>query len=207
MRFYGLCDTGVQSWISGWSDDVYRQCESIVRGGRQTPSPLEVTIAGGERLPDLLGAGMLAGVSPRMASALQETMATGYSLTPLTMRHPQLGLSIDGYAALIVHGRGGPLDESRMLPISRSGDAILRCQGFYIHEDRWAGSDGFCIDGLGVSIWVTERVAQALLRVRPKLRNVELVPNDQPWPDVPAAAKQHPTKPMWLQDNQGASGD
>ncbi len=189
MRFYQLGDTGVQSWISGWSDEVYSQCEGMVRGDTQVPPRLEINIAGGERLPDLLGAGMLTALSPRMASTLHALAATGYTLVPLMLRHPALGISIDGYSALIVHGRGGPLDEDRMQPIKRSGNAILSCQGFYIYENRWDGSDIFCIDGLGVSIWVTERVAEALEKVRPRLRNVVLRPNTQMRPDVPESAK------------------
>jgi len=206
MQFYGLCVTGVQSWIACWSDAVFRSCEAFVHGDAPLPSPVELDIVGGERLPDLLQAGMLTGLSPRMSRALRNIGATGYSLAPLVLRHPTLGVAINGYEALVVHGRGGPLDESRMQPIKRTGDAILSCRGFHIYEERWDGSDVFCIDGLGVSIWVTERVAEVLRKVRPKLRNVELVPNTQPWPHVPEAARQHATKPMWLMTSEDASG-
>lgn len=192
MFFFRLGMTGVQTWISGWSDKVNRHCQEIVCGRMSPELPVELVIAGGERLPDLLCGSGLCAVSPRMLNALQSVSATGYSTIPIVLTHPLLGCTVEGYSGLVIHGRGGPLDESRMQPVKKSGTAIISCQGFHIYEDRWDGSDLFVIDNLGVSVWVTERVATALSKCRPKLRNLSLTPNTEPFPGVPESVRKNP---------------
>lgn len=54
---------------------------------------------------------------------------------------------------------------------------LLSCDGHYIYEDRWDGSDIFRIERVGYAVCVTERVAQVLKAAKPKLRNVMLLPN------------------------------
>jgi hypothetical protein len=169
--------------------------DDIFRGRVKPKGPVEMTILEGERFPDLLSAKLfLTAVSPRMLDTLREISATGFSTHPLTLKHPGLGYTVQGYSLLIVHGQGGPLNEQQMEPIERSGDAIISCQGFYIFEDKWDGSDFFTIDSLGFSIWVTERVAKVLKKCKPKLRHVSLTPNTYPFPYVPPNIKEHLSK-------------
>lgn len=193
MDFLELGFSGVESWICAGADDLTTdEMDDIFRGRVKPKDPLEMTILEGKRFPDLLSAKLfMMAVSPRMLDILQDTSATGFTTHSLTLRHPVLGYTVHGYSLLIVHGRGGPLDEAKMQPIKRYQEAILNCNGFHIFEDKWDGSDVFTIDDLGFSVWVTERVARALKKCKPKLRHLNLTPNTHPYPYVPPNIKKH----------------
>jgi hypothetical protein len=169
--------------MSGWpSTRVEMPWDGLHRRNVRPEGPLEFEIIypeGSERPPDLMGiGGALNAVSPRMLRVLESIGATGYRPHPVILEHPLLGITVHGYQALLVHGNGGPLDEAQSHPRwSSESDGLLQCNGFYIHEDRWDGSDLFRIERLPSIVWVTERVAEALRKVKPKLRNVDLRPN------------------------------
>jgi len=184
MVFYRLGTSGVQSWVCGVNDDLsLEEWQALIFGKTITEGPVEIQVASGERLPDHLTASVvLHAASPRMERVLSSISATGYSIFPIVLKHPILGCVIGGYSGLAIAGRGGPLNEGRMQPIKKSGDTIIACNGYHIYEDRWDGSDVFTIEGLGFSVWVTERVAKALQKARPKLGNLHLTPNTEPWP-------------------------
>lgn len=185
MIYYKLGSGG--SFMSAGSAILTHDADAIVWGLEPLPQPAVFDHVEGERLPDLFGIARAVAVSPRLAGLLTDLEATGYSLQPVTIQHPVVGARIEGYGLLTVHGRGGALDEARMQPMQKSETAIMNCNGFYIYEDQWDGSDVFCIEGLGTSVWVTERIAKALMKVKPKLRNVYLTINTDPWPTGPIA--------------------
>ncbi|MBN1347232.1 MAG: hypothetical protein JXQ73_31365 [Phycisphaerae bacterium] len=183
MLFYSLSVSGSQQFMEG-SIEVeglsVRDQEKTFRGEVAPPDAIMLDSVGGHKLPDRLSAAFLTGVSPRMLAVFESVAATGYTTVPIILRHAPTGCVIHGYSGLVVTGRGGPLDEERMQPLKKSGDAIISCNGFYIFEDHWDGSDVFTIDGLGFNVWVTERVATALQKARPQLSNLHLTPNTQP---------------------------
>jgi hypothetical protein len=185
MLFFLLIESGRTTWLAGslapLSTDAW---VDIVHGRRRPKGTLEVGTAGGERLADLAMFGLMYALSPRMLAVLRSISASGYSTLPILLKHGPTGCVIHGYEGLIVHGRGGPLDPIRSEAVYEEG-ALMQGVGHYIYEDRWDGSDIFCIEGLGVSVWVTERVAVALCGVRPKLRKVDLIANTEPFPRVP----------------------
>jgi hypothetical protein len=81
------------------------------------------------------------------------------------------------YHALRVSGRGGPFD-------ARRSDEELDETGFrighsaiYMNESKWDGSDVFFIPGMGITLFVTERVAQAIRAA--ELTNVILTRNTE----------------------------
>jgi hypothetical protein len=187
LRFFHITTTG-QAWMAAWPRDGVRMpWEDLYRGNVRPEGPLEFEVIypeGSERPPDLLGiGGALKAVSPRVLRALESLGATGYRPHPVILEHPVLGITIHGYQALLVHGNGGPLDEAKSHPRwSADSGGLLSCDGYYIHEDQWDGSDFFRIERVGYAVWVTERVADALGQARPKLRNVLLLPNNETVP-------------------------
>lgn len=94
--------------------------ERLYTGAVHPEGPLEFEVIyphGAERPPDLPGiGGALTSASPRMLHLLESIGTTGYRPHPVVLEHPILGITIQGYQALLVHGNGGPLDEEKSRP-------------------------------------------------------------------------------------------
>ena len=203
MTFYGISTTGRSCWIQAIPVGLsFPQSEQLIRGQMRCNGVLDAKACQGERPPDLLQLGLIHAISPRVLDVFKKENVTGFDAVPVVIHHELVGCSISGYRAIIVNGRGGPLNEAAMQPVARSGDSILSCQCTQIFENLWDKTDVFLIDGLGVSLWVTERVAFALQRVRPKLRNLLLEPNTAPFPNTPESAKRYATIPLYMQPDK-----
>jgi len=137
------------------------------------PAVVRYKVLRGRRAGDIISHGAW---SDRLIEVLKSCSATGYRTHPVEIWKEREHIS--GYQGVRIIGRGGPLDEERSgVERSRSGGAILGHSAIYIFDDRWDGSDVFTIPGLGLCVFVVERVAAALRSAR--LKNVDLILNSE----------------------------
>lgn len=114
-------------------------------------------------------------VSERFLGILRECNATGFDVFPVPLIKD--GEQVALYYGLRVYGRGGEFDRVRSdADIGETG-AIHGSAAVYMNEADWDGSDVFFIPGLGVELYVTERVALALKKA--KLVNVQITLNSE----------------------------
>jgi hypothetical protein len=140
------------------------------------PVGTSVKVVRGVRPGDMMFAAFNV-VSDRLVDVLEAEAATGYRTHPIEVYNAKAGgASIPGYWLLCPTGRGGPMDPVAMQVVwQRPGGAISNYNGIYMDEDKWDGSDVFAIPGLGIGIYVVERLALAMRKA--KLRNVRLTCN------------------------------
>lgn len=139
------------------------------------PSCVRVEIRTGTKPGDMMFSAFNV-VSERFVAVLASCHATGYSTFPVEVRRS--GQIIPGYYGLKLLGRGGPFDEVRSnVERSPDGEAIFGYSAVYMVEDQWDGSDVFAIPGLGIGLYVTERVAEGIRRA--KLTNIRLTLNSE----------------------------
>lgn len=139
--------------------------------GSALPDGLRVKLRTGSTPGDMIFATPNV-VSQRFLDALVACNATGYQ--PLPVRVENDGVAVGNYYALKLLGRGGPLDEARS-EVTRFHGAVMSHNYTYMDEKAWDGSDVFAIPGLGIGMFVTERVHAAL--VNANLTNVQMVVN------------------------------
>lgn len=157
MRFHRVESTGRGSWMTGIRRELSEgQWEDIFLARKVPSEPLELEAEDGKRLPDLLlTSGWVVCISQRMLEILEAVSATGYSAFPVVLTYPVVRCTIAGYHGLAVTGR----------------------RDFKTGE--WDGTDVHVMEGYGFNTWVTERVAMALKKAKPKLRNVVLTPTTE----------------------------
>jgi hypothetical protein len=103
--------------------------------------------------------------SRRLGNVLSESKATGVATYPVkVMRGRQ---QLDGYVALRVFGKGGPFDDKRGKATYWKDGSIWSYDGIYMDESQWDGSDVFTIPGLGIGIFIVERVVKELEKIKP----------------------------------------
>ncbi len=187
MDFYYITDGVSRSWLYAHRDDEMElPWEELYRGKGLPNGPLEfeVSSASGDKPGDIMSADhRVLLVSQRILDVLESVSATGYRPHPAVLRHPVVPITIHGYHALFIQGNGGPIDDERSKAewSQDPKEGLKGCKGIYIYEDMWDGSDLFRIERLGFVSCVTEKVARALMKVRPKLRNLDLRPNSEVW--------------------------
>ena len=117
-------------------------------------------------------------ISDRVVGILKGEGFTGWQ-TYLIRLFGKDGVRIRGYHGLAVHGRCGPLDDSR----SVKRDKILpsgifpRWYGLFFDPATWDGSDLFMTSGPQAWVFVVEAVKRAFEKA--KVTNVEFTALDQ----------------------------
>jgi hypothetical protein len=113
--------------------------------------------------------------SVELIRALKRCKATGYATFPIEVWLHGVK-PVPGYVGLRVFGRGGAFDPTRS-GAEYLGNTLIAYRATYMHESDWDGRDVFTIPGLGIGVFVVERVARELTRL--KLKNVSLVKNTE----------------------------
>jgi hypothetical protein len=170
MRYYYLKQLGDEKYYGGAPVPYPPDLGVLVLGPDPPLGPVRYEMTTGTEVGDLMFPSLC---SDRLVAAFESCAATGYLTYPVQVLMG--GEGIAGYQGLLVLGRGGPMD------LERSG-AKRESWGWshksvQMDESRWDGSDVFSIPGMGITIFVSERVAQALREVQ--LRNVRLEPNTE----------------------------
>lgn len=140
----------------------------------EMPTGMHAEITTGDRPADMLEF-LFNVVSGRLIRVLEEVGATGFLACPLRVHLAKKDVWIPDYFLLKVTGRGGPMDWERS--VARKEEWGTSYRAVYMDESKWDGSDVFCMPGMGVSTYVTERIAEAIKRA--KLTNVRLIPNSE----------------------------
>jgi hypothetical protein len=117
-------------------------------------------------------------VSDRFLCILQDHGFRGWS----TYRVRVFGTdreTIPGYHGFRVHGRCGPIDDSRSIPVPRRFPAGVSTVwlGLYFDLDTWDGNDLFMPEGRNSRIFVFNDVKIALESA--KVRNVRFTPIEE----------------------------
>lgn len=69
------------------------------------------------------------------------------------------------------------MDDERSGVIRGTYGAIMGQKAIYMDESKWDGSDVFAIPGMGICMFVTQRIAEAIRKAR--LLNIDLVLNSE----------------------------
>ncbi|MDQ3235391.1 MAG: hypothetical protein M3Q07_26570 [Pseudobdellovibrionaceae bacterium] len=118
--------------------------------------------------------------SEKFFEVLRSIEATGYLKIPVDLLTSK-GAKVEGFSALCIAGRCGPIDWSKSLPTMSpprfpGGRKCFAFKGIFFDQNGWDGKDIFMPENTHTTI-VTERVALALLEA--KLKNVTVSPLDQ----------------------------
>jgi len=159
--------------VLGYSDMGRELLREYHRAQRRPLEPLQLGWAEGWRLVDYMGTtAVLPDVlSQRVVDVLSASGATGWTTYPIIL-HDKDGALIEGYCALAVTGRCGPLQDERShieMRLCPSGKTLSFAVGRYFDEATWDGSDVFTPEDTAF-VFVTERVKRAMEKA--KLTNV-----------------------------------
>jgi hypothetical protein len=175
MKFYCVHPGFATQFFDG-EYDPYPDLDELVFGASPLPG-LEIEIVRGTRPGDMIFAAFNA-VSHRFTQVLEECRATGWSAYPVAARLMKTGTIVAEYQVLKLLGVGGPLRYvSTQVVGDDYGTRYSKVRGVFMDESKWDGSDVFAIPGMGIHIFVSERVTGALRKA--KLKNVRIVPNDE----------------------------
>lgn len=108
-------------------------------------------------------------ISDRIVDLLKEIGARGWSTynVRLSGKH---GEAITGYSGLSVHGRCGPIDNSKSIEIARRfpGGIFPSWKGLYFEPQTWDGSHTFMSTGKEGWIFVVDKVKDAFEKANVK---------------------------------------
>jgi hypothetical protein len=147
---------------------------ALLRGETSPPSPVSAVWVRGRRQPsDFVWTEQVVPlVSNRVCQLLRRLGITGWSTYDIDLRgkeHEHVG----GFHGFVVTGRCGPLDNSRSIVLSSTGNSTV-LKGMYFEPSTWDGSDIFTTPGDARWIFVTSATENALRKAR--VRNALLVP-------------------------------
>jgi hypothetical protein len=147
-----------------------REPRALTRGERTARKPIRFKADEGSRPLDLVGAtwSVLTIVSRRVVAVLESERFAGWATYPVEL--DGVGVDVDAYHGLAVHGRCGDIDNSltpkKMLPPPvPEGEAVPGRRGLLFEHGSWDGSDLFC-PSEGTAILVTRDVRDALIAAK-----------------------------------------
>ena len=146
---------------------------------RRDPVPTRRAM-GSKKPSDLIGTTMATPllVSDRVVTLLRDEGFTGWRTYAVDLVGHD-GAPIPGYHGLAIHGRCGPIDDSKSVQVPQQfpGGVFPVWIGMYFDPDTWDGSDLFMSeDGKG-SKFVIENVKRAFHKA--KIRNVQFEPLEE----------------------------
>lgn len=172
MRFYAVTALSASEYLNGeW--ETYPPDLFALHSGAEVPAPIRVRIVAGSENGDLLFSTPNV-VSRKFLGVLMENRASGFSFAAVPVMRSEI--EVDEFYCLMITGRGGQFDELRS-GAYRMGSALFGHEAVFMEEDGWDGSDLFLIPGLGIRLFVTERIGDALKRA--DLANVRLILNSE----------------------------
>jgi hypothetical protein len=117
-------------------------------------------------------------VSERVVTLLRDAGFTGWRTYAVDLVGYD-GAPIPGYHGLAIHGRCGPIDDSKSVQVPKQfpGGVFPVWMGMYFDPDSWDGSDLFMSEAGGGWKFVVEDVKRAFQKA--KIRNVRLTRLDE----------------------------
>jgi hypothetical protein len=173
VLFYDLTETADERFYSAHPSPHPKDLQDLFFARENPPTSIAYDIKYGREPGDILSCSPV--YSTRLVDALNRAGATGFSTYPVKVT--RAGKAVPGFVGIRVTGRGGPVDEARSKLVRAESGRIKSHTGIYMDEAGWDGSDVFSIPGMGIMIFVTERVANELNKL--DLKNMELIRNDR----------------------------
>lgn len=171
MRYYEVTGGHLPQYYNGEFPQPYPNLVDLFLGP-DLPRELCIIVQEGKVPGDMLFSTPNV-VSANFVNVLRSCHATGFQAFPVSLVR---GTTILTYWGLKLIGRGGPFDPKRSeAKYTPDGGAIIGYNCIHMDETQWDGSDVFAIPGLGISMYVTERVKEAF--ERENLLNVRMVLN------------------------------
>jgi hypothetical protein len=172
---YRLGSTGSERPFHAQVDMTEEQSFTLTRAEITLPYPVQARWAMGRKKPSdfiwtTLSVPRL--VSERVVTILRDAGLTGWRTYDLELVGHD-GAPIPGYYGFAVHGRCGPIDNSKSveMPTVYPGGIFPAWHGLYFEPDTWDGSDFFMSkDGFG-AMFVVEDVRRVFRKA--KIRNVD----------------------------------
>jgi hypothetical protein len=145
---------------------------AVTRHELQPDEPVTAKWFMGAKLPgDVIWTGFEAPllISDRVAELLEKLGARGWSTYKIQLLGKR-GESINGYSGLSVHGRCGPIDNSKSVETSRQYPVGVFpvWKGLYFDPETWDGSHVFMPAGRAGWIFVVDEVKHALEKAKVK---------------------------------------
>lgn len=171
---YYFASTGSNRSFHADVDMTREQAFGLTRAEMMLPEPVPARWFMGSKKPsDLIGTTMATPllVSDRVVTLLRDAGFTGWRTYPVDLVGHN-SAPIPGYHGLAIHGRCGPIDDSKSVQVSKQfpGGVFPVWMGLYFDPDTWDGSDLFMSeDGSGWK-FVVEDVKRAFQKA--KIRNV-----------------------------------
>ncbi len=149
--------------------------EWAVTRAEKSPGPVVVRHAMGRTRPsDIIHTTLVAPllISDRVVSILKAGGFSGWRTYPIDLFGKD-GIRIPNYQGLAVHGRCGPIDESRAVRLDKIYPAGIRpaWYGLYFDPATWDGSDVFMTSSQKGWIFMVEAVKRAFEKA--KLTNMK----------------------------------
>lgn len=117
-------------------------------------------------------------ISDRVLGILKREGFTGWRTYPIRL-FGKNGARISGYHGLAIHGRCGPLDDSRSVKRDTvyPGGVFPEWYGLFFDPTTWDGSDLFMTSSPQTWLFVVEAVKRAFEKA--KVTNVKFTPLDE----------------------------
>jgi hypothetical protein len=178
-RIYHLDEPGGHPFRATAEDVSTRDAFGLTRGERTPKKPIVLQWYMGRRIPgDFVwtSIAVLDIVSDKVVSVLRKNFCSGWSTYPVRL-YDHAGNLVTGFHGLSVHGRCGPRQPERSIPVEKDQGSGPRTvyRGLFFDESAWDGSDVFApSDGTGF-VFVLERVRDLLLQAKVKGSRFERV--------------------------------
>lgn len=169
--FYQIGRGAISGYFGAAPDPWPEDYLCFLRHGPQPGTVVRYDIDYGHKFGDVLST---AAWSTMLCEKLREHHATGIEYYPIEVTRKKK--PVEGYVGIVVSGTGGPFDEVRS-GADWHGRALFGHDAVFMDESQWDGSDVFTIPGLGMCIFVSQRIGEALKDT--PLRNVKLVLNSE----------------------------
>jgi hypothetical protein len=143
---------------------------AVLRAEKSPPVPVEARYAMGRTKPSDFIRTTLATpfiISDRVVEILKAGGFSGWRTYPIDL-FDKGGVRIPGYHGLAVHGRCGPVDDSRSVKLDKilPGGIFPRWYGLFFDPATWDGSDVFMTSSDQAWVFVVEAVKRAFERAQ-----------------------------------------
>jgi hypothetical protein len=178
---YSLASTGSNRPFHVDVDMTREQAFGLTRAEMTLPEPVPARWFMGSKKPgDIIGTTFATPllVSDRVMTLLRDAGFTGWRTYEVDLVGHD-GTPIPGYHGLAIHGRCGPIDDSKSVQVPKQypGGVFPVWKGMYFDTASWDGSDLFMSEDRSGWKFVVEDVKRAFQKA--KIRNVRFTRLDE----------------------------
>jgi hypothetical protein len=178
---YSLGERSYNTFRGELSSEDDDDCYRVLRAEKTPPGPVEVRYAMGRSQPSdfiFTTSAHPKIISDRVLGILKGEGFTGWRTYPVHL-YDKGGARIPGYHGLAIHGRCGPIDESKSVKLPKIYPARVSSEwyGLFFDPATWDGSDLFMTSSEMAFVFAVDAVKRALEKA--KVTNVAFEATDQ----------------------------